>query len=49
MLFRVISWIAFDPGEEHDPRNHIYEEVVGVKGKVKTHFTTNAAAPFLFY
>jgi hypothetical protein len=33
--------------EKNDERNHIYEEVGGVKRRVKTHFSTDAAAPFL--
>ena len=31
-----------------DPRSHIYEEVAGVKRKVKAHLSTDAAAPLLF-
>jgi len=36
---------AYSSGQRSDPRNHIYEEVVGVKRKVKTHFTADAQAP----
>jgi len=46
-LFRVISWIVpFVQKNKDDPQNHIYEEAVRVKRKVKTHFTTDAAALF---
>jgi len=38
---------AYSSGQRSDPRNHIYEEVVGVKRKVKTHFTADARRPFL--
>jgi hypothetical protein len=49
VLFRVTSWIAaFVEKNKDDPLSHIDEEVVGVKRKVKTHFTTDAVAPFLF-
>ena len=47
MFFRVNSWIVLVfLDKQNDPRNHIYEEAVRVKRKVKTHFTTDAAALF---